>query len=270
MFCDLVGSTALSARLDPEDLREVIGAYHAAAPRRSRRSAASSPNIWATACWPISAIRRRTSMTPSAPCRPGWRWSRRCRSFDARPAPLQVRIGIATGLVVVGDLIGSGEAQERGIVGETPNLAARLQGARRTGHGRHRREHPPASRRSVRLATSGRTISRASTSRCRPGQALRRERVESRFEACTAACAAGRPRGGDRAAAAALGQAQGGRRPGRAALRRSRHRQVAAHCGINGAARRRAAHAAALLLLAAAHRQRAPSGDRPVGTRRRL
>src|SRR6516162_9976199 len=42
--------------------------------------------------------------------------------------PLQTRIGIATGLVVVGDLIGSGEAQERGIVGETPNLAARLQG----------------------------------------------------------------------------------------------------------------------------------------------
>ena len=43
-------------------------------------------------------------------------------------APLQTRVGIATGLVVVGDLIGSGAAQERGIVGETPNLAARLQG----------------------------------------------------------------------------------------------------------------------------------------------
>jgi class 3 adenylate cyclase len=43
------------------------------------------------------------------------------------PAPLQTRIGIATGLVVVGDLVGSGQAQERGIVGETPNLAARLQ-----------------------------------------------------------------------------------------------------------------------------------------------
>ena len=42
--------------------------------------------------------------------------------------PLQTRVGIATGLVVVGDLIGAGEAQERGIVGETPNLAARLQG----------------------------------------------------------------------------------------------------------------------------------------------
>ena len=44
------------------------------------------------------------------------------------PASLQTRVGIATGLVVVGDLVGSGEAQERGIVGETPNLAARLQG----------------------------------------------------------------------------------------------------------------------------------------------
>ena len=44
------------------------------------------------------------------------------------PVPLQTRVGIATGMVVVGDLIGSGEAQERGIVGETPNLAARLQG----------------------------------------------------------------------------------------------------------------------------------------------
>jgi class 3 adenylate cyclase len=46
----------------------------------------------------------------------------------AAGSPLQVRVGIATGLVIVGDLIGSGEAQERGIVGETPNLAARLQG----------------------------------------------------------------------------------------------------------------------------------------------
>ena len=44
----------------------------------------------------------------------------------ATPEPLNVRIGIATGLVVVGDLIGTGAAQERGVVGETPNLAARL------------------------------------------------------------------------------------------------------------------------------------------------
>ena len=53
----------------------------------------------------------------------GWNWSLRWLRV-----PLQTRVGIATGLVVVGDLIRSGEAQERGIVGETPNLAARLQG----------------------------------------------------------------------------------------------------------------------------------------------
>ena len=51
----------------------------------------------------------------------------------AAGSPLQVRVGIATGLVVVGDLIGSGEAQERGVVGETPNLAARLQGIAEPG-----------------------------------------------------------------------------------------------------------------------------------------
>ena len=68
-------------------------------------------------------------MTPSAPCRPGSPLSRRRRNSSPQPAsPLHVRVGIATGLVVVGDLIGSGEAQERGVVGETPNLAARLQG----------------------------------------------------------------------------------------------------------------------------------------------
>ena len=66
-------------------------------------------------------------MTPSEPCGQGWSWSLRSVTLKIQ-RPLQTRVGIATGLVVVGDLIGSGEAQERGIVGETPNLAARLQG----------------------------------------------------------------------------------------------------------------------------------------------
>jgi class 3 adenylate cyclase len=81
MLCDLVGSTALSARLDPEDLRTVIGAYHrcvaeavrrrgGASQRRCVASTGSSPNTWATACWFISAIRRLTRMTPSGPCAP--------------------------------------------------------------------------------------------------------------------------------------------------------------------------------------------------------
>jgi class 3 adenylate cyclase len=55
-------------------------------------------------------------------------------------APLKTRVGIATGLVVVGDLIGSGEAQERGIVGETPNLAARFQGLAETCRAEQRRD----------------------------------------------------------------------------------------------------------------------------------
>jgi class 3 adenylate cyclase len=62
----------------------------------------------------------------SEPCAQGWSWR---RVFGLKThAPLQTRVGIATGLVVVGDLIGSGGAQEQAIVGETPNLAARLQG----------------------------------------------------------------------------------------------------------------------------------------------
>ena len=64
--------------------------------------------------------------TPSGRCGLGGGGRGSCGA-EARIS-LQTRIGIATGLVVVGDLIGSGEAQERGIVGETPNLAARLQG----------------------------------------------------------------------------------------------------------------------------------------------
>ena len=68
MFCDLVGSTALSARLDLEELREVIGAYHRSLPRSSGAPAGLSRNTWATACSPISAIRGPTSTMPSARC----------------------------------------------------------------------------------------------------------------------------------------------------------------------------------------------------------
>ena len=85
LFCDLVGSTALSARLDPEDLRAVIGAYHrCAAAESSSAPAGLSPSTWATGCSPISAIRGPTSTTPSARCGPGWRWSRQCRGARHR------------------------------------------------------------------------------------------------------------------------------------------------------------------------------------------
>ena len=59
MFCDLVGSTALSTRFDPEDLRDIVGAYHGCVADTSAVLAVLSPSIWATACWFISAIPRR-------------------------------------------------------------------------------------------------------------------------------------------------------------------------------------------------------------------
>ena len=76
MFSDLVGSTALSARMDPEDLREVISAIRSAPPRPWGASTVSSRSSWATACWFISAIRRHTNMTQSEPYAQGWNWSR--------------------------------------------------------------------------------------------------------------------------------------------------------------------------------------------------
>ena len=99
----------------------------------------------------------------------------------ATQEPLHVRIGIATGLVVVGDLIGAGAAQERGVVGETPNLAARLQALARAGHVGHRREHPPTDRRPVRdrgsrAAADSRGFAEP---QCRPGACCRRKRESS-------------------------------------------------------------------------------------------
>ena len=73
MFCDLVGSTALSARLDPEDLREVIAAYHRAVADVDRPgSTALSRSTWATACWSISATRERMRTMPSGRSGRGW------------------------------------------------------------------------------------------------------------------------------------------------------------------------------------------------------
>jgi hypothetical protein len=71
MFCDLVGSTALASRLDPEDLRELIGSYHRCVAETIGRSMASSPNTWVTVCSPISATLRRTRTMPNARCARG-------------------------------------------------------------------------------------------------------------------------------------------------------------------------------------------------------
>jgi class 3 adenylate cyclase/tetratricopeptide (TPR) repeat protein len=128
MFCDLVGSTALSTRLDPEDMREIVGAYHRCCADLITRAGGfvaryMGDGVLAYFGYPEvhehaaeSAVRAGLSLVEKVP-----------KLKTAAGVPLQVRVGIATGLVVVGDLIGEDASQEHEVVGETPNLAARLQ-----------------------------------------------------------------------------------------------------------------------------------------------
>ena len=128
MFCDLVGSTALSARLDPEDMRAIIGAYHRCCAELIERHGGfvakyMGDGVLAYFGYPNAhehdaehAVQAGLSLVDAMP-----------RLETMADSPLRVRVGIATGTVVVGDLVGSGDAQERGVVGDTPNLAARLQ-----------------------------------------------------------------------------------------------------------------------------------------------
>jgi class 3 adenylate cyclase/tetratricopeptide (TPR) repeat protein len=126
MFCDLVGSTALSARLDPEDLREVIGAYHRCVADTVTRFAGFVGKYMGDGVLIYFGYPEAHEDDAERAVRAGLAVIDAVGGISA-PQPLIVRLGIATGLVVVGDLIGAGAAQERGVVGETPNLAARLQ-----------------------------------------------------------------------------------------------------------------------------------------------
>jgi class 3 adenylate cyclase len=127
MFSDLVGSTALSARMDPEDLREVISAYQKCVAEAVQRFGGFVAKYMGDGVLVYFGYPQAHEDDPERAVRAGLELIRAVSGLKSA-AQLQTRVGIATGLVVVGDLIGSGEAQERGIVGETPNLAARLQG----------------------------------------------------------------------------------------------------------------------------------------------
>ena len=127
MFSDLVGSTALSARMDPEDLRELISAYQKCVAEAVRRFGGFVAKYMGDGVLVYFGYPEAHEDDAERAVRAGLELIAAVIALKT-PASLQTRVGIATGLVVVGDLIGSGEAQERGIVGETPNLAARLQG----------------------------------------------------------------------------------------------------------------------------------------------
>jgi len=127
MFSDLVGSTALSARMDPEDLREVISAYQKCVTVTVRRFGGFVAKYMGDGVLIYFGYPQAHEDDAERAVRAGLELIAAVSALKT-PASLQTRVGIATGLVVVGDLIGSGASQEQAVVGETPNLAARLQG----------------------------------------------------------------------------------------------------------------------------------------------
>jgi class 3 adenylate cyclase/tetratricopeptide (TPR) repeat protein len=128
MFCDLVGSTAMSARMDPEDLRDVISAYQTACVKVIQTYDGLVAKFMGDGILVYFGYPRAHEDDAERAVRSGLDIVREVDRLKTRvPDALKVRIGIATGLVVVGDLVGEGAAQEQAVVGETPNLAARLQ-----------------------------------------------------------------------------------------------------------------------------------------------
>jgi class 3 adenylate cyclase/predicted ATPase len=134
MFVDLVGSTALSGRLDPEDMRDLLRGFQDVTAGEVARfeghvAKLLGDGVLAYFGWPAAhedeaerAVRAGLGLVKAVG-----------RLTAPNGEALACRVGIATGLVVVGDLAGEGEARERAVVGETPNLAARLQGLAEPG-----------------------------------------------------------------------------------------------------------------------------------------
>ena len=248
LFCDLVGSTPLAAALDPEDMRQVMAAYQRCCAEvvtalDGHVAKYMGDGVLAFFGYPqaqegdaeravragLQLIEAVAGLTPPAELGPELR--------------LEARVGIATGLVVVGDLIGAGAAKEEAVIGETPNLAARLQALAEPGSLADQRAHAAADRRPVRVRRPRRAAPQGLRAPVPVTRVLAARRID-RFAALRAGALtpAGRPRAGDRAARRALARGRCGRGPGRRARGRARHRQVAHRHGAAGAGRRPAPH----------------------------
>src|SRR5919202_1742605 len=127
MFCDLVGSTALSARLDPEDMREVIAAYNKRVADVIGRFGGFVARYMGDGVLIYFGWPHADEADAERAVRAALATLEAVGQTELAGKRLAARIGMATGLVVVGDLLGAGAAQEQAVVGETPNLAARLQ-----------------------------------------------------------------------------------------------------------------------------------------------
>ena len=131
MFCDVVGSTALSTGMDPEDLRDVIASYQSRCSAAIRRYDGFVAKYMGDGILVYFGYPRAHEDEAERSVRAGLDIVEAMAELNAAvPRPpgveLAVRIGIATGPVIVGDQIGEGTASETAVVGETPNLAARL------------------------------------------------------------------------------------------------------------------------------------------------
>jgi class 3 adenylate cyclase len=245
MFSDLVGSTALSARMDPEDLREVIAAYQKAVARTVQGFSGYVAKYLGDGVLVYFGYPQAHEDDAERAVRAGLELIQAVAGLKSSPQ-LQTRVGIATGLVVVGDLIGTGSAQEQSVVGETPNLAARLQGVA----GPNTVLIAESTRRLIgnlfELQELGVKDLKGLDTPVRVSAVLRPASVESRFDALHAgANCARRTRRRTRNPAAALVEGKDRRRPSGAHLRRGWCRQIAAYGGVTGAPRQRATHSLA-------------------------
>ena len=128
LFCDLVGSTALSERLDPEDMSDVLRSFHDLLAASVTRFDGYVAKLMGDGALVYFGFPHAHEDDPERAVKAALGLVDALRGVQpVRDIPLQARVGIATGRVVVGERMGVGEATERGVIGATPNLAARLQ-----------------------------------------------------------------------------------------------------------------------------------------------
>jgi class 3 adenylate cyclase len=127
MFCDMVGSTALSARLDPEDLRDVLAAYQRRATEIVKAAGGRIARYEGDGVLAYFGYPTASEEDAERAVRAGLELAHRIGAEVTAGERLSVRVGIASGVVVVGELLRSDAADNPPVVGETPNLAARLQ-----------------------------------------------------------------------------------------------------------------------------------------------
>ena len=267
MFSDLVGSTALSTRMDPEDLHDVLAAYQNSVADIVGRFGGFVAKYMGDGVLIYFGYPQAHEDDAERAVRAGLELVAAVGDLKT-DASLRTRVGIATGLVVVGDLIGSGASQEQAIVGDTPNLAARLQGVAEPNSVVIAESTRKLVGSLFELEDLGATGTQGLSSRpTRAWAALRPASVEGRFEAMHASGLTdlvGREEELDlllrRWSKAKSGEGQVVLLSGEAGIGKSR-----LTAALLERAGRRAAYALALFLFPAAHRQRALSDHQPDG-----